>query len=201
MASYEEYFQPWELKIAKGMVGKFLQKYLQLSWNEFEDILQECLSHWVSVKGQYDPQRGASMETFMGNVIRKKLMQIWRDMESDKRKVSHLMVSLNEPLCQEEDSATHLDQLSDQPGEKGETQNEQACLKIDLAKTLCRLLPRQQELCTYLSDENTSIQEISQKMGIPRTTVYDEIKRIRKFFYDEGLEEYLKKSKNAPDSF
>jgi RNA polymerase sigma-70 factor (ECF subfamily) len=55
-----------------------------------------------------------------------------------------------------------------------------------------RLTPLQQRLCKLLGCEGLSVQDVSRKLGIPRATIYDHLKRIRKSFAELGLQYYLK---------
>lgn len=192
--NYEGHFQAWELKVAKKLVKDFLNEHKkETSHDDFNDLLQECLSHWSSVRDQYDPAERAAPNTFMGIILRHKLGQIRREMESDKRKVSHQTISLNEFIQDEDDSDTYLEQLADYENEDyGNAENE-ICLKLDLAKVLNQLSPKQKKLCKYLGEEGLPVQEISKKLQMPRGTVYEEIKRVKKNFCNNGLEEYFKK--------
>ncbi len=60
-----------------------------------------------------------------------------------------------------------------------------------MARATAGLSFRQKQLCRYLS-EGMSHVKAGEKMGIPRTTLQEEVKRIREAFRKEGLEEYLR---------
>jgi RNA polymerase sigma-70 factor (ECF subfamily) len=64
--------------------------------------------------------------------------------------------------------------------------------RIDVARALDRLTPAQRRLCVMLGEEGLSIKEAAERLRIPRGTLYEEIKRIRKVFADYGLGDYLK---------
>ena len=66
-------------------------------------------------------------------------------------------------------------------------------LKIDLSKALQKLTPKQKKLCHLLKEEGFTIKQLSEYLKTPRSTVYDEIERIKKIFMREDLEDYLKK--------
>jgi predicted DNA-binding protein YlxM (UPF0122 family) len=53
------------------------------------------------------------------------------------------------------------------------------------------LNPKQKKLCYLLGQKGITIKEVSELLKTPRTTVYDEIKRIRAVFMKEGLNEYI----------
>ena len=61
-----------------------------------------------------------------------------------------------------------------------------------LGRVLARLTPVQRQLCQMLGEEGLTIKEAAERLRIPRGTLYEEIKRIRKVFADQGLGNYLK---------
>jgi predicted DNA-binding protein YlxM (UPF0122 family) len=63
-------------------------------------------------------------------------------------------------------------------------------LRIDLENAKRSLNSKQQEICDLLQ-KNNSISDISKILATPRSTVYDEIRRISKIFEKVGLREYL----------
>ena len=64
--------------------------------------------------------------------------------------------------------------------------------RIDIGRVLERLTPVQRQLCQMLGAEGLTIKEAAERLRIPRGTLYEEIKRIRKVFADQGLGDYLK---------
>ncbi|BAP89129.1 putative uncharacterized protein [Burkholderiales bacterium GJ-E10] len=64
--------------------------------------------------------------------------------------------------------------------------------RIDLARVLVQLTPAQRRLCAMLGEDGLSIKEAAERLRIPRGTLYEEIKRIRKIFADHGIGDYLK---------
>ena len=77
-----------------------------------------------------------------------------------------------------------------QSGEDGETHRHH--VRMDLLRAVARLSPSQQRLCLMLGEEGLSIKVAAEQLRIPRGTLYEEIKRIRKVFAEHGLEHYLK---------
>ena len=184
---YGQLFEDWEIAVAKNLVNEFRQMRPCLQREDSEDLVQECLTHWFFVRTGYDPGREASKQTYMGRVLRNKLTDIVREQEADIRKISHLTFSLNEPLGDHDDS----DALEDSIADKQPAPYLQIELKIDLNKVLEKLSGKQQKLCRLLGPSGLSIKKASEHLNTPRTTIYDEIERIRKIFVKEGLEEYL----------
>lgn len=191
--NYRGLFQDWEIAVAKKVVNEFQEKWACLEREGFDDLLQECLTHWFFVKDEYDPTRGASQKTFMGRIIRNKLTDLVREREADKRKIAHLTVSLDEPLGNDEDSPTLLAKIGEGGllGTSPDPFLEIHC-KIDLSKALQKLTTKQKRLCRLLGEEGLTVKEASEYLKAPRSTIYDELKRIRTIFMKEGLEDYLK---------
>ena len=184
---YEDVFEDWEVAVAKNLIDDFRQMQPCLRREGFEDLLQECLTRWFFVRNDYDPVREASPQTFMGRVVRNKLTDIIREQRADKRKVNHLTVSLDEPSGDNDDSCALEDTIADK--------NPEFCvqvdLKIDLPTVLDKLTLKQKELCHLLGEAGLNIKQVSDHLGTPRSTIYDEIERIRKIFQKEGLQKYL----------
>jgi len=66
---------------------------------------------------------------------------------------------------------------------------EQRDLRIDLEKLLARLPPEEFALCAQLCVD--TITEIALERGMPRSTLYGEIGRLRQRFRKAGLQTYL----------
>ncbi len=190
---YRVLFQDWEIAVAKKLVNEFQGKWRCLEREDFDDLLQECLIHWFFAKDDYDSTREASQKTFMGRIIRNKLTDLVRERESDKRKIAHLTVSLDEPLGDDEDSPALIDKIDEQTiSDTAPNPFLEIQLKIDLSKALQKLTPTQKELCFLLGEKGLTVKEASDYLKTPRSTIYDELKRIRTIFMKEGLEDYLK---------
>ena len=191
--NYRGLFSDWEIAVAKNLVSEYQNKWACLSREYFDDLVQECLTHWFFSKDLYDSTKGASQKTFMGNVVRNKLTDIIREMEADKRKIFRFTVSLDEPSGNNEDSPTMLEKIDN----NGYIDHRfdplvDIQLKIDIPKALKELTPRQKKLCKLLGEKGLNIKEASEYLKTPRSTVYDELGRIRKIFEKEGLGDYLK---------
>lgn len=64
-------------------------------------------------------------------------------------------------------------------------------LKFKLNQVFKKLNPQQKKVYEALHDANLTITQISVSLKLHRSTVYDEINRIKEIFEDEGLREYL----------
>ena len=187
---YRGLFEDWEIGVATNVVNRFRNQWTCLEREGFDDLLQECLTHWHFSKDDYNPSAGANVRTFMSRVVEHKVQKIIRKLTRDCRNVTNKSVSLDSPISDEEDSPTFLDKFSADESHASEL-HLKAELKIDVFQTIKKLTPKQQELCRLLNDEGLNINQASKAMQIPRGTLYEDIKRIRTIFQQEGLHEYL----------
>jgi RNA polymerase sigma-70 factor (ECF subfamily) len=191
-SSYTELFEDWEFAITKKLIGEYQRKWSCLEHEELEDLMQECLVAWWRARDTYDPARGASQQTYMGVVVRNKLMDLARAGTADKRKVNYLALPLDEPQGDEESSPTLADELDEAAGvcERRDATS-RIELRLDLEEAVKSLTPRQRRICRHLHD-GYSVTELSELLKTPRATVYDERKRIRSSFAKRGLKDYLR---------
>lgn len=184
----------WEIAVTKKLVGEFRRRFRSLAREEFDDLMQDCLAHWIMVrqKLQFDP--AAPPVAYMAQVVRNKLTDLIREQEADKRAGDQDALSLDASIDGSDDGVTLAELLADneapQPGEAGAIDPRHA--RIDIDRALARLTPAQRRLCQMLGEEGLSIKEAAERLRIPRGTLYEEIKRIRKVFADHGLGDYLK---------
>jgi len=187
--NYGGLFESWELGVAKKVISDYRREHKNLEREGFDDLLQECLIHWLDVRDQYDPARGASKKTYMAEVIGNVLGQMAEKTRTDKRKAIYESVSLDEPLNDDEDSPTLKDKIAQSDGVLPQIKSE---LKIELSKAFQKLTPQQQKLCKLLGEEGLTISEACRRLDKHRMIVYRELARIRELFEKEGLKDYLK---------
>lgn len=146
------------------------------------------MTHWYFTRDQYDPSRPAACKTFMSRVIENKLMDIIKERESQKRKGYYQSVSLEE-LTANFDGDDYSEDLA------VEDENLASAIKSDVSEILLRaykkLSRRQREICRLIQIEGLNLKQTSERLKIPRTTLYDDIFRIRDVFREEGLRDYL----------
>ena len=156
--------------------------------------MQECLAHWIVVRRRLPPDPDAPPVAYMAQVIRNKLTDLIREQAAEKRAGEQDALSLDASLDGSEDGMTLADLLADsesaQPDDPGAVGRRHA--RIDIGRVLERLTPVQRQLCQMLGPEGLTIKEAAERLRIPRGTLYEEIKRIRKVFADRGLGDYLK---------
>lgn len=185
--------QRWEIAVAKKLVGKFRRRSRRLEREEFEDLLQECLTHWIEVRDKLAPNSDGPPVGYMARVIRNKLTDMLRERGASKRGADFSTVSLDAAVSDSDDAPTFADLLD--AAVSGAADEAHAIdrndVRIDIARAMEQLTPRQRRLCTLLGEEALSIKEAAARLRIPRGTLYEEIKRIRKVFADHGLGDYL----------
>jgi len=84
--------QRWEIAVTKKLVGEFRRRSRSLAREEFDDLMQECLAHWIVVRRKLPPDPDAPPVAYMAQVIRNKLTDLIREQAADKR-ASHHRVS------------------------------------------------------------------------------------------------------------
>jgi len=191
---YKKLFQEWEIAIAKKIVYKYQEKHECLKRENFDDLLQEVLIHWYFNTKKFNFDRKVSKRTFMAKVVRNKLADILREVKTDKRTLNYQTISLDQPLGDDENYST----LSDTISEDGILSSSNTLspflkiqLKVDLSKAFLKLNSRQKKICNLILSEDLNVSELSLCLNTPRTTIFDEIKRIRKIFEKEQLKDYL----------
>lgn len=187
--SYGSLFENWEIGVARKLINDYRRKWKCLEREDFDDLLQECLMHWLEVRSEYNPSREASKKTFMARIIRNRIINIIEKATSEKRKTIYESVSLDESINNDEDAPTLKDQIADRQDDLPQIKAE---LKIELSRAFQKLTPQQKELCRLLSEEGLSINEACEHFSKHRSNVYRDVFRIREIFENEGLREYLR---------
>lgn len=186
--NYRGLFESWELAVAKKIISEHRKEWRCLEREGFDDLLQECLMHWLDVRDSYDASRDASRQTFMAKVIKNKLANIIAKSTAEKRKTIYESISLDESLGDDEDAPTLKDKLAENDDTPPQVKSE---LTVELSRAFQKLTPQQQKLCKLLGEEGLSITEASREMKKHRRHLYREIARIREVFEKEGLKDYL----------
>ena len=177
------------MREVRCLVREAQREHVCLRIEGFEDLLQECLIHWFFIKDQYRPEAGASEHTFLNRAIRNKLADIMRLRGTNKRKIFYMSESLD--ALGEDEELTSMKEKILMVEEQTVSKITAVELPDAMARATANLTFRQKQLCHFLM-EGISIAKAGEKMGIPRTTLNEEVKRIREVFRKEGLEEYLR---------
>lgn len=162
------------------------RKFKVLALESFDDLLQECLAHWFFNKDQCSTDK-ASLRTFLNRVIRHKLLDLVRKRKAVIRQAFFESIPLDEIINSENFKTETFLMVYDDELEKPSRDE----FVQTLSNAMSRLSKRQKILCQLLGEEGLSQSEAAQRMKIPRTTLRDEIERIRGVFREEGLENFL----------
>jgi len=151
--------------------------------------------HWVEVRRKLRADPEGPPIAYMATVIRNKLTDLFREHDAAKRAGDFDAVSIDSPTGQGDDAPTFAELIEAARGRDAAADHglDPGDARIDVAKALRTLTPRQRRLCELLGAEGLSIKEAAEKLRIPRGTLYEEINRIRKIFAEQGLGEYLRK--------
>ena len=190
---YGNGIQQWEIAVAKKLVGEFRRRSRRLEREEFDDLLQDCLTHWVEVRARLTPSADDPPIAYMARVLRNKLTDLIREQSATKRGGDLDTVSLDAAVGDDDDAHTFADLIDvATSGATGEAAiGEDRDARIDIARAMKKLTPRQRRVCALLGEEGLSIKEAAARLRISRDTLYEEIKRIKKVFADHGLGDYF----------
>lgn len=158
-----------------------------------QDLEQELLTRLLHSLKSFDPNQ-AHRKAFVTAVVERDVANILRDKQAEKRdhrRIGSLQVTieitdngptelaetigdreLNARRCRDPRSPDNLAQL--------------AC---DLADVVAALPQELRDLAERLKTQ--SISAIAREVGIPRTTLNDAVRRLRKRFEQAGLRDYL----------
>jgi len=184
----------WEIAVAKKLVGEFRRRSRILERSEFDDLVQDCLLHWIAVRRRLALDPDNPPVGYMAQVLRNKLTDWVRERGAEKRAGDLGTLSLDATVDGSEDGMTLAESLeASESAHSGlDAEAHRHHVRMDLLRTLALLTPAQQRLCLLLGEEGLSVKEAAEQLRIPRGTLYEEIKRIRKVFSDHGLDNYLR---------
>jgi RNA polymerase sigma factor (sigma-70 family) len=186
--------QAWEIGIVKRLVAERARHLDAPFAEDYDDLLQECLLQWVSVRQRWSVEAVADRKRLLTNVVRNRLNDLARQATAGKRFGGQVCLSLDAPLGDGEDADTLGETLTaedcDLPalGERFESVE----WRLDLVRALAELSPWQQRICELIAQGDLSMHEIAERLGIPRSTVYYHLQVIREQLAVFGLADYLR---------
>ncbi len=185
--SYGRLFEDWELEMAERLVRRFCGQGKTFPGSEFEILLADVLADWCFERDKLDAARVGTREAFMMTVVERDLTDRARTEKTLKRGPLRNAASLDEPINDDDDGLTREEVLAEpDPLSSGVTD-----LRLDLEKAARRLSSRQKRILE-LRLKRHAVKEIAELLNLSRSTVHDEIVRIRKLFESQGLRDYLK---------
>lgn len=148
---------------------------------EVEDIEQELMLDYLSRSQAYDPEK-AGWKTFVDRILNHKCANIIEDAKAKKRGGGVQEVSLDAWL---EGRDGEDDELPDHVYDRTEAIH----FAIDLNQVIRDLPEPLASLLVQLGIYNVS--EISQRTGVPRSTLYGSINELRGRLREQGIHQYL----------
>ena len=158
-----------------------------------EDIEQELQLKVVKHLAAYNGERG-HLHPFLTTIIERQAATLVRNQAAAKRDPRRV-VSLNVEVQVDGEGYSELSTTIGQRESdarlcrRSRHQISGSDLKQDVDVVIAKLSPVEQRLCDCL--KRGSITETARELGIPRSTVYDTIARLRKPFEAADLQEYL----------
>ncbi len=159
-----------------------------------DDLEQELVFDLWRRLPRYDPAR-ARRNTFIARVVEHKIASLIEAQKAAMRDYRRCRWSLNDRIEDADGRSLEREETIDQDdymlrtGTRSRPAEELRDLAIDVAALLETLPPELRELCRRLEAETVS--EISSATGVPRGTLYESIRKLRKICEEAGLKEYL----------
>ena len=75
----------WEIAVAKKLVGEFRRRSRMRWRDDFDDLVQDCLLHWITVRRKIDLDPDNPPVGYMAQVLRNKLTDWVREQGAEKR--------------------------------------------------------------------------------------------------------------------
>jgi RNA polymerase sigma-70 factor (ECF subfamily) len=175
---------------ARQLVG-----HVGFTESDREDLEQEMMLDLLVRLPKFDPSKAAST-TFVAMVVDRKISKIIRHRTQEKRDYRRIVSSCNDPIEDrdgttiEREQTISKDEIDLQTGKHARPEAERIDMRLDVSFAISELPPELQALARRLMDQ--SIAEAARELGVPRSTLYETgIARLRNFFEDRGLSEYL----------
>ena len=151
-----------------------------------EDVEQELLLHLWRRQGRYTPARG-KRSTFVRCVIERKAAVLLASARSQRRDRRREAYSLDECVGEGSNETRRID-LFDQDDYLRSTngsEQERVHRQLDVERLLARLRPEDQRLARLLMKDKVA--EVARELGVPRSSLYSQIARIRSQLEVAGL--------------
>ncbi len=172
--------------------AKTLTRMPMFSADDFEDLQQELMIAYLHAWPSFDPSKG-DRRSFIKAAVNNAARNLVVAAEAQKRWTGITLTSLATAISDQNDSPTLADAISNDDGLWDSVYLGYDQLSVDLRHDLDRaisLLPADlARICLLL--KTRTITEIAAETGIPRTTIQDAVKKLRKIMGKAGLRIYL----------
>lgn len=174
---------------ARQIVGK-----VGFSRDDIKDIESELTTDLLSRLPKFDPEK-AQRGTFADRVVTRKISNLIRYRTQEMRDHRRDACSLNEMIEDAEGNVIERAQTMCRDtahirlGRRDRTRCQEASLRFDLSVVLSGLPADLRRVAEEL--KSRSVTETAKALGMPRSTLYGAIARLRVIFAEAGLREYL----------
>lgn len=177
----ENCFDGFDSVIAGIVRGKArdLAKRPEFATHEVEDLEQEFITTVIAGLSRYDAAR-AALKTYVRRLVDRRAARLIDHRLAEKRAGEVTASSLDVMMALNEEEV---------PAVPGDDPVVDVCRRLDTEAVLDCLSEAERDICRRLRTH--SITEVSTVTGIPRGTLYDILRRIRKVFAEAGMEDYL----------
>src|SRR5262245_60246717 len=171
---------------AKRLIGR-----TGLRLQDRDDVHQHLVMDLIRRLPKFDPKRGG-IEGFISMVVERCGRKLLRTRRAAKR---YAMPASLSAIVVTEEGATELAATISQREydarrqREPRTKGDQAQLERDVTDVLAGLPANVREFAEML--KHCSVAEAARRLGIPRTTLYAHVQRIRRHFERSGLRDYL----------
>lgn len=148
-----------------------------------DDLVQEILLHWLTHRHAYRQDRGTKQQTFFRRLAKNRLEDWFRERTAAKRGGRTSSLSLDESIDpnERESGPSRGDLLPDSGDIASEVES-----KLERERILELLTPEQRRLVLAL-EQGYSIADVARRTGAARTTLNDELARIKRVLRQQGL--------------
>lgn len=172
--------------------AKTLTRMPMFSADDFEDLQQELMIAYLHAWPSFDPSKG-DRRSFIKAAVNNAARNLVVAAEAQKRWTGITLASLATAISDQDDSPTLADAISNEDGLWDSVYLGYDQLSVDLRHDLDRAISQLPadlaRICLLL--KTRTITEIAAETGIPRTTIQDAVKKLRKIMGKAGLRIYL----------
>jgi RNA polymerase sigma factor (sigma-70 family) len=175
-----------------GLEAKRFVRRMKCRRIEYEDLFQELFLHVLSHKQTYDSNLGA-WSTFVACIIRRKLTSIHRLFNSQTGRLIYAVDSINEMVEDSEGERHELSASIEQgntPRRSFEEQRSETHVwerQTDVQQVVKVLDDQHRVFCHQMSECETRL-EVSQSLGICRSTFYRKLRQVKQVFIESGFD-------------
>jgi RNA polymerase sigma-70 factor, ECF subfamily len=158
-----------------------------------KDLEQEIIQRLLQSLPSFDPNQ-AHRNVFVTTVVERYVANILRNKQADKRdhrRISslHTAADIGEDEPVELAETISQRELDARLGCESRSDQHLADLAQDVAEVMAKLPEELRTLAERL--KTGTVSDVARDMGIPRTTLYESIRQLRKRFEDADLKDYL----------